>query len=122
MISLFNGRFTYSGPYLDEWRPILGRGGDEWCNPSVYVVVPFLGTFNVFYSRTLDRSQWWFSGAARSVDGSWTTHYVSPDYQSIAYIENDHDVTDDPCPHTKSSEWIFANASVIEPLDDDSAE
>lgn len=37
------------------WVPRVFRGCDEWCNPSLGVVVPPLGTFIVFYGRRFSR-------------------------------------------------------------------
>ena len=35
------------------WQPRVFRGTDEWCSPSVAVVVPFLGAFIWFWERPL---------------------------------------------------------------------
>jgi hypothetical protein len=112
-------RFWYSTPDLTDWRPTAGFGSDEWCNPSVYAYLPLLGGVTIFYGRHIDRSLWWMSGGHGGADGTWTINYISPDYNTMATVEFDHDILDDPCPHTKTDEWIKANASALETFDNE---
>lgn len=45
------GRFMWWAPWgvTRPWLPHGWIGTDEWCNPAVSVVVPFLGAFHVFW-------------------------------------------------------------------------
>lgn len=50
-------RFMWWSPtkVTQPWRPSVFRGCDEWHNPSVGVVVPFLGAFIWFTGRDFSR-------------------------------------------------------------------
>lgn len=52
---LIAGRFMWWFPWriTSPWRPAVFRGSDEWCNPSVAVVVPPFGCLIAFYGRRL---------------------------------------------------------------------
>ena len=56
-------RFMYWPPWTvsDPWMPRMKRGGDEWCNPSVQVILPFAGAFIWFTStgRTMPCDEDW---------------------------------------------------------------
>lgn len=43
------------GGVTRPWLPRVFRGGDEWHNPSIGIVVPFLGALIVFYGRGYTR-------------------------------------------------------------------
>lgn len=86
-------RFQYTPPWkLSSWGlplkssgfdrlKLVGRGGDEWGNPSVYIIIPLVGMFVFFYGRDFDRSTWFRVGFAdRKV------HYISPDYTQEAEL------------------------------------
>lgn len=49
-----NGRrFMWWNPFSVTlpWLPRIGRGCDENCNRSVWIIVPFLGQFTYFWER-----------------------------------------------------------------------
>lgn len=50
-------RFMYWKPteVTRPWLPRFFRGGDEWHNASVAVVLPFLGCFIFFYEKDFNR-------------------------------------------------------------------
>lgn len=101
----------------DWFTPTAGRGGDEWCNSSVYLGIPFIGYLTVFTGKQFNRQDWWLSGGS-SKDGIWSMTWVSPDYTKVATVDLDYDPLDNPCPHTKTFVWIYKNAKTIEDLDD----
>ncbi len=50
------GRWWYHAPWnwARPWLPRTARGSDEWCNPTVWIVLPFmLGTVVIRYKRTI---------------------------------------------------------------------
>lgn len=46
-------RFVYWAPrkVTQPWKPRVFRGGDEWHNASVAVILPFVGGFIFFWER-----------------------------------------------------------------------
>ncbi len=110
------GRVKFS--FDRSWfPPKIMRSTDEWCNYCLCVQVPFIGDLDIFYGRHVDRASWWLSGGRMNPDNTWEMHWVSPDYELYATAHEDRDIMDDSCPHTRTSEWIFANAYKIESLD-----
>lgn len=78
-------RFQYHPPWkATHWgfgfRPV-NRGGDEWGNPSLYFILPLLGTLVIFYGKNFERYKWFLSGAHGRV-----AHYISPDYKLEAWV------------------------------------
>jgi len=49
----YSERWQYWAPWnvTNPWLPRMFRGGDEYCNPSVVIVLPLLGAFVWFYKR-----------------------------------------------------------------------
>lgn len=54
--SYYGKRFQWWGPHrvVQPWCPRVFRGGDEFCNDSIGIVVPFLGCVVIFYNRRLN--------------------------------------------------------------------
>lgn len=50
-------RFMYWAPWgvTRPWLPRIFRGGDEWHNASIAIVLPFLGCFIFFYEKDFSR-------------------------------------------------------------------
>lgn len=48
---IYRPRFMWWYPWTvtRPWLPKIWRGGDEWCNDSACVKVPFLGAFILFW-------------------------------------------------------------------------
>jgi hypothetical protein len=60
------GRFMWWPPWgvTRPWLPrVSSRGGDEWCNDSVTLILPFLGAFIFFWRpgpmRTMPCAECW---------------------------------------------------------------
>jgi hypothetical protein len=51
--SYYRPRWQWWAPWdvVHPWLPRLFTGSDEFCNPSVGVVLPFLGCLVIFYAR-----------------------------------------------------------------------
>ena len=51
MSQISAGPFMWWAPWsvTRPWLPHAWRGADEWCNPAVSIVVPFLGAFHLFW-------------------------------------------------------------------------
>lgn len=85
LFNLFRDR--PSGPL-----PLAFRGGDEWGNRSVALVVPLVGMVVWFtgsnaWGGRFRRDGWFHSGY---VDGQ--SHWVSPDYQFEAWLPGPDDL------------------------------
>lgn len=61
------GRLGWWAPWrvTDPWLPRVWRGSDEYHNPAVSVVVPFLGAFHYWFTRWSDAT----GGHFTRVDG-----------------------------------------------------
>lgn len=66
------------------------RGGDEWGNKSLCLVIPFVAQFVYFQRKGFDRSGWWFSGSRNeqlmyySPDGKWSAEIPASALPDIA--------------------------------------
>lgn len=52
-MAIYRNRWQYHPPRdsLRRWRPAAEWSGDEFCNPSIRIVVPGLGNVVIFYRR-----------------------------------------------------------------------
>ena len=57
--SIYRKRWQWWPPWetTEWWKTRLDHGSDEYGNPSIYFIVPPLGTFVIFYGRKVDRSE-----------------------------------------------------------------
>jgi len=87
---------------------LVGKGGDEWENPSFYIIIPLVGEIVFFYGKNFDRSTWWLSGRVNN-----TLYYISPDGLYEASIDFDRDNWEEE-KSTLTHGEIAARAKLIE--------
>lgn len=76
MKRVLTGRFMWWAPWslTRPWLPRAWRGGDEWCNPAVSLVVPPLGAVH-----------WFWRGRTRVMPCAECWHQMGP-WQRSSYL------------------------------------
>ena len=99
-------QWWYPWGITEWWRPQIFKGGDEWCNDSVCVVLPPLGCLVVF----------WRSGSLRTLpcvkEWEHMTDMQRADYAPCAYLHSGrlnnkahhHNLSGVICP--QAIEWL----------------
>ena len=86
----------------------FGFGGDEWGNPSVYIIIPLVGMVVFFYSVHMDRESWFKIGS-----NGESILYMSPDYEREASFHFHANLDFDDYPDNLTDKYVRTYADIV---------